>query len=122
MEKLGKATKTEKFLLLLTISFLVLLLIVFFAGQQRGADGSYTVETERAATWKVERHLVNINTADAQELQTLQGIGEVLAQRIIERRESAGPYSSVEDLLEVSGIGPAKLEEFRWQVVIEEEE
>ncbi len=125
MEKKRKITKTEKFILLFTILFLLMVLTGFYRGGASGrssVDGGYTVETERASTWKMEIHRININTADAQELQTLHGIGEVLAERIIERRESVGPYRSVEELLEVKGIGPAKLEGFRAQVVIEEEE
>lgn len=122
MEKMGKATKTEKILLLITALFLCVVLAEFSGTRPDDVSGGYTVETERTTTWEMEVHRVNINTADAQELQTLHGIGEVLAQRIIERRESVGPYRSVEELLEVSGIGPTKLEGLRRQVVIEEEE
>lgn len=122
MEKMGKVTKTEKFLLLFTMLFLLLVLTGFFQSQHSDVTGDYTVETERTSTWKMEVHRININTADVQELQTLHGIGEVLAQRIVARRESVGPYRSVDELLEVKGIGPAKLEGLRNQVVIEEEE
>ncbi len=122
MEKMGKVTKGEKVLLLLTLVFLVGVLSMFYSGRQSGEGGGYTVETERSSTWKMEVHHININTADVDELQSLPGIGEVLAQRIIERRESVGPYGSVEELLEVKGIGPSKLEGFRSQVIIEEEE
>ena len=52
--------------------------------------------------------LVNINSADATELQTLPGIGEVTAQKIISDRESNGAFSSKEDLKRVSGIGDSK--------------
>lgn len=53
--------------------------------------------------------LVHLNTASAEELEALPGVGEVLAKRIIARRESNGPFESVEDLLDVSGIGERKL-------------
>jgi len=53
--------------------------------------------------------LVHLNTATAEELEALPGVGEVLAMRIIARRESNGPFESVEDLLDVSGIGERKL-------------
>jgi competence protein ComEA len=62
--------------------------------------------------------LININSASATELETLSGIGEVLAATIIEYREQNGPFASVDDLMDVSGIGPATLEEIRDQVTV----
>ena len=62
--------------------------------------------------------LVNVNSAAAEELETLPGIGEVLAQAIISYREEHGPFTSVDELEEVSGIGPATLEEIRDLVTV----
>ena len=62
--------------------------------------------------------LLNINTASATELETLSGIGEVLAATIIEYRDQNGPFTSVDGLMDVSGIGPATLEEIRDQVTV----
>jgi competence protein ComEA len=62
--------------------------------------------------------LINVNSASATELETLPGIGEVLAATIIEYREQNGPFASVDDLIDVSGIGPATLEEIRDQVTV----
>ncbi|TDI83849.1 MAG: ComEA family DNA-binding protein [Chloroflexi bacterium] len=53
---------------------------------------------------------ISVNVASAPELERLPGIGPVIAQRIVEYREQNGPYQRLEDLLEVEGIGPAKLE------------
>ena len=53
---------------------------------------------------------VNINTATSEELQTLDGIGPSMAQRIIEYRQTNGDFGAVEDLTNVSGIGEKTLE------------
>jgi len=52
---------------------------------------------------------VNINTADIGQIQNLPGIGPVLAQRIVDYRDSIGHFNKPEDLLEVPGIGEKKL-------------
>jgi competence protein ComEA len=62
--------------------------------------------------------LVNINVASAAELDALNGIGPVLAERIIEYRETNGSFQSLEELSEVSGIGSALLEQLRDQVAL----
>ena len=51
---------------------------------------------------------VNINTATSEELQTLDGVGESTAAKIIASRESEGPFTTIEDLKRVSGIGDKK--------------
>ncbi len=61
---------------------------------------------------------IDINTADAAQLQTLNGVGPVTAQRIIDYRNEHGRFSSVDDLLNVSGIGAKTLEKLRAQAVV----
>ena len=61
---------------------------------------------------------VNINTASASELEKLPGIGPALAQRIVEYRDSHGPFASVDALTDVPGIGKAKLEGLREQATV----
>jgi competence protein ComEA len=61
---------------------------------------------------------VNINTANLEELQKISGIGESLAQRIINYRTENGKFKNVEDLKNVSGIGDKKYESIKDQICI----
>ena len=87
------------------------------------APEGYTVTTQRddAGPQEPQSGPLNINTATAAQLETLDGIGQVLAQRIVDYRNANGPFASVDDLLEVNGIGPGILETIRPQITIEEE-
>jgi len=60
---------------------------------------------------------IDINTADAQELDTLPRIGPAIAERIVEYRRARGPFQKIEDLLDVPGIGPATFEAIRDRIV-----
>lgn len=57
--------------------------------------------------------LIDINRADATELQKLPGVGPVLAERIIAQREAVGRFEAVEDLLDVPGIGETRMASIR---------
>lgn len=61
--------------------------------------------------------LISLSTATPADLETLPGVGPVLAARIVDFREDNGPFGTVEDLLEVPGIGEAKLASIRDLVV-----
>ena len=61
---------------------------------------------------------VNINTATADELDALPGVGPSTAAAIIAHRDANGPFSSVDQLADVRGIGPAKLEALRGLVTV----
>ena len=62
--------------------------------------------------------LVNINTADAERLATLKGIGPSLAQRIIDYREQNGAFKSVDEIKNVRGIGDKKFDAFKDKITI----
>ena len=61
---------------------------------------------------------LDLNTATAEDLQELPGIGEVIAQRIIDYRELCGRFLDPEQLMEVDGIGQAKYEKLRELVTV----
>jgi competence protein ComEA len=61
---------------------------------------------------------ININTATVAQLDSLPGIGPVYAQRIIDYRTANGPFTSIDQVQNVKGIGPKTLEKFRDQITI----
>lgn len=74
-----------------------------------GADG----DTDTTPTSPV-----NINSAAADELDSLPGVGPATAAAIIAHRDQYGPFGSIEDLADVRGIGPSKLDALRGLVTI----
>ncbi len=62
--------------------------------------------------------IINLNSAGVAELETLPRVGPALAQRIIDWRDANGPFASVDQLLQVSGIGAKTLEQFRALVTV----
>jgi competence protein ComEA len=84
----------------------------------RSAPAAAPGETVPTAEGESGMALVNVNVASAEELETLPGIGEVLAATIIQYREENGPFTSVDQLIEVSGIGEVTLEEIRELVTV----
>lgn len=95
---------------------------VLVDGQQvmvpRKAAGGGPEDPSDTGAATPEQGLVNLNSAPAEELETLPGIGEVLAAAIIEHRERNGPFTSIDDLLDVSGIGEQRLADIRDLVTV----
>lgn len=87
--------------------------------EENEAADSAAAETD-GADQAAPQGIVNINTADADTLQTLPGVGEVLAGRIIEYRELSGGFVTVEQLMEVSGIGQQKFDALRDDITVED--
>ncbi|MBR1398200.1 MAG: helix-hairpin-helix domain-containing protein [Selenomonadaceae bacterium] len=63
-------------------------------------------------------NIVNINTADADELDTLPGIGPAMAQRIIDYRQTHGSFKSIDEIQNVRGIGQKKFENLKSRITI----
>ena len=66
-----------------------------------------TAETQEELTVSFP---IDLNTATKEELMALPGIGEIFAQRILDYRETKGPFQSAGDLLHIEGIGTKRLE------------
>ena len=118
MERQEKGGSTYFFLALVTLAFLAAVLYLTFGANRTEQEG-YTVQTERPAREEEiapVRVLVNINTATAEELETVTGIGPVLAQAILDYRAEHGDFQTLDELLEVRGIGSAKLDARRNEI------
>lgn len=119
MERQEKSGITYLFLALITLAFLAAVLMLTHRAGQADSAG-YTVETERKAQEEVApvRVLIDINTATVEELDELTGIGSSLAEAIAAYRTEHGDFTCAEDLLNVKGIGQAKLDGLRGEITI----
>ena len=63
--------------------------------------------------------VVNINTATVEQLEMLPNVGEVKSLAIVQYRKQHGPFRSVDDLVQISGIGDRALEQMRSYCVVE---
>ena len=125
MRKPSPLTKGEKWILLLTLVFSLTVTAVYLRATHTGEGDEYSIragdlaqETEslESVDW-----LVNVNTAAAEELARLPGVGEALAERIIAYREENGPFRRAEDLMKVKGIGEGKFADMKDWIILEEE-
>ncbi|MDF8329744.1 ComEA family DNA-binding protein [Aeromonas salmonicida] len=96
----------------LLLSCLPLLSQPLLAADKPAAKPATTVTTAK------ESGKVNLNTASINELTALKGIGEKKAQAIVDFREKQGKFTTVEQLVDVSGIGPATLEANRDMIIV----
>jgi competence protein ComEA len=73
------------------------------------ADGAYRLGHMSGDRLLTLGGALDLNTATAEDLEALPGVGPVLARRIIDYRQSRGPFQTIDDLLAVHGIGKKKL-------------
>jgi len=81
--------------------FIVLLTVVGFI---LGLFGSVALAADEGGK-------INVNTASAEELSALKGVGEKIAANIVQFRKENGPYKSIDDLKQVKGVGTKILED-----------
>ena len=119
----GKITKTEWILLALTGIFLCVLLVLFVRDRARmetvGIETEVEVPQEEILP---DLSPLDLNAATDEELAQLPGIGEELARRIVEYREANGAFESVEELMEVSGIGEGKFAGLEGRITVNGED
>ena len=104
---------------LLALPLSVLLCLAACAKRSRPASSAIpppaVAEHSAASTWQ----RININTAAAKELEALPGIGEGLAERIIEHRQKYGPFRRAEHLMMVRGISETRFRALRQLIKVE---
>jgi competence protein ComEA len=97
----------------------VFTLLTGFAALAAANEPVSAPATPTAVQVSAQHERVNLNTADALQLQeVLLGIGAVKAQAIVDHRNAHGPFASVDELIEVKGIGAATLEKNRERITL----
>ena len=111
-------SRFEKGVLLLTAGFVLFTGGWFLAGQNTSEPYTVTVSAPQEPSAPdpallLPDEVIDLNAADAYDLDRLPGIGPAKAEAILAYREEHGPFQSVDDLLAVSGIGEVTLENLR---------
>ncbi len=103
---------TKRVVVSVLAMLLVALLAPTYVGAGRGA------RADGASVAVAGQGTININTATVKELMTLEGIGEKVAQKIVEYREANGLFKSPQDLRKVKGVGARLLQKNRERIVV----
>ena len=107
---MGKITKTEKYLLLLTAIFLLCLALLYFTDHRSVGGGDYTVTPQYTA-----------QEPEAPDPPAVPGKVNINTQRIVAYREEHGPFADIESIMDVNGIGAGIFETIRQQITVEDD-
>lgn len=126
-----KLLRSEICAIIISALFLALCL-GFVLGQKKTEPGFIVTESSFDTSSEVqssenvrpspvtrEDYVININTATPEELELLDGIGPVIAERIVSYREAEGGFKKIEDITKVQGIGAAVFENIREHIRVE---
>lgn len=91
-------------------------IVIYHNSQSQALPEENTVTSSSS----VPQEKIDLNTATAEELESLPGIGEVKAQAIVEYREQHGPFTSIEEIKEVKGIGEKTFEAIQNLIIVEQ--
>jgi competence protein ComEA len=96
--------------------FVLSAVVLCFAGLAGAADPPAARDGQAAPSAPAR---VNINTADVKTLMTLEGVGRRVAERIVEYRQTHGPFKRPEEIRRVEGIGAGLWEKNRARIVVD---
>jgi competence protein ComEA len=101
------------------MSCICAVLLAVSCNQAIGAEAEPAAAVvDQAASTELAVEKIDVNTADVAELSGLPGIGPKIAERIDAYRQANGPFKSIDDLMEVKGIGPAKFEKLKSLITV----
>lgn len=113
-----RLSPTERVVLILMLLAILVLVAYRIFDAVPKAESGVVIEQTAASGAPVEDAPVDLNAADRAALLTLPGIGETKADAILAYREAHGPFKRVDDLLNVSGIGPSTVDGLRDRVIV----
>lgn len=110
----------SRFFLEIALAFAACLIVAMGLPVLQAAPAARTSTAAKSAApnFETKGSAIDVNTADAEKLTELPGIGEALARRIVEYRKEHGPFKSIDDLLNVRGIGERMLDKLRDRVSV----
>ena len=117
--------KPQWWLIGITAAFLCVLLGIFIGRNYLSGtnlniqDGQTPSTSPTGQSEPLGDGKIDINNATVVQLDMLPGIGEVIAQRIIDYREENGPFTKIEDIKNVSGIGDKKFEQIKEYIKVD---